>query len=83
MKRIGVIGIVLKTKEHVSEVNKLLSQFSDIIIGRMGVPDKETGISTISVIVKGTNEEVSALTGRLGTLSDVYVKSALTSMEVL
>ena len=49
----------------------------------MGVPDKESGISTISVIVKGTNEEVSALTGRLGTLSDVYVKSALTSMEVL
>ena len=83
MKRIGVIGIVLKAKDHVPEVNKLLSQYSDIIIGRMGVPDKESGINTISVIVKGTNEEVSALTGRLGTLSDVYVKSALTSMEVL
>ena len=83
MRRIGVIGIVLKTREHAAEVNKLLSQYSDIIVGRMGVPDKESGINTISVIVKGTNEEVSALTGRLGTLSDVYVKSALTSMEVL
>ena len=83
MKRIGVIGIVLKNKDHVSEVNKLLSDYSDIIFGRMGFPDKETGINTISVMVKGTNEEVSALTGRLGKLDDVYVKSALTSMEVL
>ena len=82
MKRIGVIGIVLKTKEHVSEVNKLLSEYSDIIFGRMGVPDKESGINTISIMVKGTNEDVSALTGRLGRLNDVYVKSALTSMEV-
>ncbi len=82
MKRIGVIGIVLKSKEHVSEVNKLLSLHSEIIIGRMGVPDRESGINAISVIVKGTNEEISALTGKLGKLSDVYVKSALTSMEV-
>ena len=83
MRRIGVIGIVLKNKEHVSEVNKLLSEYSDIIFGRMGVPDKDSGINTISIMVKGTNEEVSALTGRLGRLDDVYVKSALTSMEVL
>ena len=83
MRRIGVIGIVLKNKEHVSEVNKLLSEYSDIIFGRMGVPDKDSGLNTISIMVKGTNEEVSALTGRLGRLDDVYVKSALTSMEVL
>ena len=82
MRRIGVIGIVLKSKEHVSEINALLSQYGDIIIGRMGVPDKESGVNTISIIVKGTNEQVSALTGKLGTLNDVYVKSALTSMEV-
>ena len=82
MRRIGVIGIVLKSKEHVNEINNLLSQFADIIVGRMGVPDKESGINTISIIVKGTNEQVSALTGKLGTLNDVYVKSALTSMEV-
>ncbi len=83
MRRIGVIGIVLKSKEHVNELNKLLSMYSDIIIGRMGVPDRESGVNAISVIVKGTNEQVSALTGKLGTLDDIYVKSALTSMEVL
>lgn len=48
----------------------------------MGVPDKESGISAISVIVKGTNEQISALTGKLGKLNDVYVKSAVTSLDL-
>ncbi len=84
MKRIGVIGIVLKQdRETALAIQNLLSSFSDIIIGRMGVPDAESGISTISVIVKGTNEQISALSGRLGKLNEVYVKSAVTSFELV
>lgn len=83
MLRIGVIGIVLKQdKSTALAIQNLLSTFSSIIIGRMGVPDKETGISTISLIVKGTNEQISALSGKLGKLDAVYVKSAITSFEV-
>lgn len=84
MKRIGVIGIVLKQdRETALAIQNLMSSFSDIIIGRMGVPDAESGISTISVIVKGTNEQISALSGRLGKLNEVYVKSAVTSFELV
>lgn len=83
MKRIGVIGIIVEGDRDISlEIQKLLSEYGDIIIGRMGVPDKETAISAISVIVKGTNEQISALTGKLGKLNNVYVKSALTTKEV-
>ncbi len=82
MKRIGVIGIVIRGKERVIEVQSLLSVYSDIIIGRMGVPDHDSGINTISVIVKGSNEQISALTGKLGKLCDVNVKSALTAVEI-
>ncbi len=82
MKRIGVIGIVVKDKEKVLEIQTLLSAYSDIIIGRMGVPDRESGINAISVIVKGSVEAISALTGKLGKLEDVNVKSALTSAEI-
>ncbi len=83
MKRMGVIGIVLKQDGGTAlAIQSLLSSFSDIIIGRMGVPDKETGVSTISVIVKGTNEQISALSGKLGKLNQVYVKSAVTSFEI-
>lgn len=83
MKRIGVIGIVISNPHNIApEVQTILSDFSDIIIGRMGVPIRENNIGTISVIVKGSNERISALTGKLGRLGDVNVKSALTSIEV-
>lgn len=80
MLRIGVIGIVVEgNREVANEVQHILSEYGDIIVGRMGVPDKPNGISVISVIIKGTNEQISALTGKLGRLNDVSVKSALTS----
>lgn len=81
--RIGVVGIVLKADTTVAQkVQTTISQYSSIIVGRMGVPDKETNINTISLIVKGSNEEISALSGKLGKINDVYVKSALVSLEV-
>ncbi|MGN0771867.1 MAG: TM1266 family iron-only hydrogenase system putative regulator [Christensenellales bacterium] len=83
MQRIGVIGIVLQAdKDQAKSVQNLLSEFSDIIVGRMGVPVKEYGINAISVIVKGSNEQISALSGKLGKLNGVNVKSAITSVEV-
>lgn len=79
MKRIGVIGIVINDKSVTVEMQKLLSEFSDIIVGRMGVPRKN--VSAISLIVEGTTERISALTGKLGKMN-LIVKSALTSYEI-
>ena len=64
------------------EVQSVLSDFGDIIIGRMGVPDKANGINAIALIVEGENEQLSALTGKLGRLDSVSVKSAVTSVEI-
>lgn len=83
MKRIGVVGIVIEGNRDVAmEVQRILSENGDIILGRMGIPDREDNISAISLIVKGESERISALTGRLGRLERVNVKSALTSVEV-
>lgn len=83
MKRIGVIGIVVSDPHGISvAVQEILSDFSDIIVGRMGVPIKENCIAAMSVIVKGENERISALAGKLGRLEKVNLKSALTSMEI-
>ncbi len=81
MKRIGVVGIVLKgDRETVMEMQSVLSDFSDIIAGRMGVPRKDA--NAIALIVEGSQERISALTGRLGKFPSLSVKSALTSFEV-
>lgn len=83
MKRIGVVGIVIEGNRDVAmEVQKILSENGDIILGRMGIPDREDNISAISLIVKGESESISALTGKLGRLERVNVKSALTSVEI-
>ena len=82
MKRIGVVGIVVKGDSSVvGEMQRVLSDFADIIVGRMGVPHE--GINTIALIVEGAQERISALTGRLGQFSDLSVKSALTSFEII
>lgn len=79
--KIGVIGIIIeRNKEIVQAVQSLLSDNADIILGRMGIPDRESGISVISIIVKATNERISALTGKLGRLCCVKVKSAVTEI---
>lgn len=77
-KRIGVIAIIVENRENVEMVNKLLSSYGEIIVGRMGIPYKEKHVSVMSIIVDGTTDEIGALTGKLGKLEGVTVKSALT-----
>ena len=79
MERMGFVGIIVEEKSAVPAVNEILSAFGEIIRGRMGVPDHQTGEAVIGLIVKGTNEQLGAMTGRLGNLSGVTVKSALTA----
>lgn len=77
-KRIGVIGIVIENRSVAPEVNTIISQYGEIIVGRMGIPYQEKGVSVISLIVDGTTDAIGALTGKLGALKNVNVKSALT-----
>lgn len=79
-KRIGVIGIVIHDpQQNAARVNTLLSQYGHIIAGRMGVPKLEANAGVIALIIEGTTNEVGALTGKLGNLPGVTVKSALTT----
>lgn len=77
-KRLGVVGIVVENIGAAEEVNTILHEFAPIIVGRMGIPYRERGVSIISVVVDGDTDEISALTGRLGRVRQVSVKAALT-----
>ncbi len=76
--RVGVVAIVLDDINSSSMVNDILHDHAEIIVGRMGIPYKEKGVSVISIIVDGTTDAISALTGKLGKISGVNVKSAIT-----
>lgn len=76
-KRIAVAAIVIDEPEAAVEVNATLHEYSDIIIGRMGIPYKERGISLISVALDAEPDVISAFTGRIGQISGVSVKAAI------
>ena len=76
--RIGVVGIVInEPKESAAEINAILSDFSDIVVGRMGIPHRNGGASVIALTVEGTTDQIGAMTGKLGQLRGVSVKSAI------
>lgn len=77
-KRLGVVGIVLEDISAAEEVNAVLHEYARLIIGRMGIPYRERGVSVIAIIADGETDEISALTGRLGRVRHVAVKTALT-----
>ena len=81
--RLGFVGIVIEDRERAEEVNRVLSQYGSMIRGRIGVPDKDSGLAVIGIIVEGTNEQVGAMTGRLGNLPGVTVKSAMTAKRAV
>ena len=76
-KRVGVVGIVVERFEAASEINAILHDFAGIIVGRMGIPYRERGVSILSLILDGSTDEISALTGRLGRVRGTSVKTAL------
>ncbi len=78
MNRIGIVGIVIEDLSSAPSVNSILHQYNHLIIGRMGLPYKARGISIISIMVDGTNEEIGSLSGKLGQLKGVTAKTALT-----
>ncbi|KXG74494.1 hypothetical protein AN618_22880 [Fervidicola ferrireducens] len=79
-KRLSVVGIIVYEREKsAAKVNEILSKFGDMIVGRMGIPYRERGISVIALIVDATTDELGALTGKLGQIPGVKVKSAVTA----
>ena len=79
--RMGFVGIVVEKKDEIAEVNRVLTLFSDMIRGRIGIPNQVDHSAVIGLIVEGTNARVGALTGKLGNISGITVKSALTAKK--
>lgn len=77
-KRVGFIGIVLEDREKsAAAVNAAISDMAHIVVARVGIPYRERGCSVITLVVDATTDEVGSLTGRLGKIEGVSVKSGL------
>ena len=74
--RIAVMSIIVENPDSVELLNALLHEFSEFVIGRMGIPYRARNISIISVAMDAPQEKISALSGKIGKLPGVTVKTA-------
>lgn len=73
--RVSVVSIIIKDEEASAAVNELLHEFRQYVVGRMGIPYRERGVSIISVVLDAPGNATSALSGKLGMLSGVSAKT--------
>jgi putative iron-only hydrogenase system regulator len=76
-RRIGFVGIILEHRDSVEAVNHALSEHAELVLARMGLPRRDRGLSVITLVVEASTDELGMLTGRLGAIPGVSVKSAL------
>ena len=79
--RVAVMSIIVEKNESVEKLNSILHDYGEYIIGRMGIPYRDRGVSIISVMVDAPQTEISALTGKIGRLDGVSVKAAYSGMK--
>lgn len=79
--RIALIGIIVEDLSASREVNHVLHEYSQYIIGRMGVPYKEKEVNIISVVIDAENQIISALSGKLGMIKNINVKTMYSKIK--
>lgn len=73
--RIALAGIIVEDPAAANEVNRILHDFSQWIVGRMGIPYRSRGVSIISVVLDAPQPVLSSLSGKLGMVNGVSVKT--------
>lgn len=74
-KRVALIGIVVDNKDSAEPLNALLHSYGEHIIGRMGLPYPQRGVSIISIAIDAPADVISALAGKLGMIPGVSSKT--------
>lgn len=73
--RLAVISIIVEDRSSAAQINALLSEYGDCIVGRMGVPYRQKRISVMCIIADAPADVLNRLTGKIGSLQGVTAKT--------
>lgn len=73
--RIAIIGIIIQDLDAAEKINQILHEYNDCIVGRMGIPYRERGLSVMSIVVDATMDTIGAISGKLGMIKGVSAKT--------
>jgi putative iron-only hydrogenase system regulator len=79
--RVAVIAIIVEDEERAEELNHILHQYGQYVIGRMGIPYREKGMCIISVAVDAPQDVTSALSGKIGRLPGISAKTVYSAVS--
>ena len=79
--RIALIGIIVDNIDSTERLNTILHEYGQYIIGRMGIPYREKKVSIISVVIDATNDVISSLSGKLGMIEGISVKTVYSKTD--
>ena len=78
--RVALLGVVVENPDSVEELNALLHEYKDYIIGRMGIPYRARKVNIISIVLDAPADAISALSGKVGMLSGVSCKAVYSKL---
>lgn len=79
--RIALIGIIVESEDSVEQLNKLLHEYGEYIIGRMGIPYRKKEINIISVAIDAPQDVINALSGKIGRLNGISAKTVYSNVK--
>lgn len=81
-KLVGTVSILVKERTCIQQVNQILSEHHDIIMGRIGFPYHDKSLHVISVIIEGSSCDIEGLSAKLDKLDNVCTKSVTLTTEL-
>ena len=78
--RVAVVGIIVEKNDSAEMINEILHEYGRYIVGRMGIPYRERNICIISVVADAPQSVISAMTGKIGRVDSVNVKTAYSAL---
>ena len=79
--RVAVMSIIVESGDAVETINALLHEYGEFIIGRMGIPYRKRGVSIICIALDAPQNTIATLSGKIGNLSGVSVKTAYSGIQ--
>lgn len=73
--RIALLGIIIEDNTVTEQLNGILHEYANYIVGRMGIPYREKNVAIISVVVDASNDVISSLSGKIGAIKGVNIKT--------
>lgn len=78
--RIAIIGIIVEETQNVNQLNQVLHEYGQYIVGRMGIPYQKRGVHIISVAMDAPQDKINALSGKLGKIPGISSKTAYSQL---